>query len=363
MAYSINEDHHRGFMTLLTPGPCPMYPEVRQALREPLIHHRSSEFKSSYQYCKESLRALFKTEGDVLILLSTGSGGLEASLSSYLKPLDKVLVLSSGKFGERWGDILRAKNIQYDLIQKDEGDFFSAQDLPVDVSKKNYKMLCVQACETSTGTKHDIDSLGKSLASLSPETLFCVDGITAVGAYPVSQKGSKIDILVSGSQKALALPAGMSFVGLSPRAIDQLNPQASSDYFNLHAELQSQKKNQTRYSGSSHLILALKAALGLYEQKGESYYFNQVLSLNQMMAEALKSKSLKNFSKNPSPSLTAFEIPDQKAEELKTKLEKKKYLLASGQGVLKNKILRVGHMGNIETNIFKKFISTFKELI
>ncbi len=352
---------------LMTPGPVKMPQNVYESFSQSMIHHRTSQFKSEFKEVLEKLKFVFQTEQPVQILTATGSGAMEAAITNTLSPQDTVVVLSGGKFGERWSKISKAYELNV-LEQKIEwGHAASSSDLKNILAKeKNIKAVMCQACETSTGVLNPIQDLAK-VTKENSNALFIVDGIMGVGALPLPMDKWEIDILVSGSQKAFRIPTGVSFISLSKKAI-QSKGKIPNFYFNLEAEREANKIYQTHFSSAVLHIRALAQVLNDFEKKGLEYHFSYCQNLSNVTLKLGHYLGFESFPQSPSPSVTALKVPEHLDGNLiKTKLENEHNLsIGGGQDHLKGKILRIGHIGDIKKNnlwdVFERLSIVLNEL-
>ena len=334
---------------LLTPGPVQMPPEILRALGQNMIHHRTPEFEDVLKRCLKNLKAVFQTQQPVLILPSTGSGGMEAALVNLFSPGDELLSIVSGKFGERWSEMAQAFGLNVTTLNVPWGE---AVD-PIQVRKHleqnpRIRGVMTQACETSTATLHPV----KELAEITRESgaLLLVDGITALGAMDLPMDLWGIDVLVAGSQKAFMLPTGLAFIALSERAWERsVAARCPRFYFDLARERKANESTQTYFSSSVTLIRALDVALNLMLKEGLSSYVRKYTRLAEALRAGGEALGLKIYSKAPSPSVTAFLVPDGlDSEKLRLHLERSyRITVMGGQDQLKGKILRVGTLGYV----------------
>ncbi len=334
---------------LLAPGPVQLHPEVQKILSLPMIHHRTPEFDTILKSVLTNLKFLFQTKNSVFMHSCTGSGGMESLLINVLSPNDKVLAIVSGKFGERWADMAEAFGAHVHRLNVEWGHDVHPNDVADFLTKNpDTDIVMTQACETSTATAHNISELGKIISQT--QALFLVDGITALGAYPLPMDDYFIDGLVAGSQKAVMLPTGMSFVSFSEKAWQKIpNARCPKFYFDIQKENAANKKGETLFSSNVPLIRALDFILSRIKELGLEKHYAQLrrrADYSRAMAAELK---LTLFSKSPSDSVTAMNLPAHiDGVKLREHLEKKYLLtLMGGQDQLKGQILRMGHMGYI----------------
>ncbi len=339
--------------SLLAPGPVNLHPKVRQTLSLPMIHHRTPEFDKILARVLLGLKKIFQTEQPVYMHSSTGSGGMESLLVNILSPGDKIIAIVSGKFGERWAQMAEAFGAQVITHNVPWGEAVQTQDIHTLLKQHpgTRAVLC-QACETSTGVVHPIQELANLIAPL-PQTLFLVDAITALGAFPLPMDLWKIDGLVAGSQKALMLPTGLSFVSFSKKA-EAFFDQATTPryYFDIRREKKANSSGETFFSSSVTLVRALDVVLSLIEAQGLPQLFHTI----HRRAEAIRLFSQKLgfslYAKAPSDSVTALLVPaGTDGQKIRLYLEEKfNITIMGGQDQAKGKIIRIGHMGYIHDN-------------
>ena len=343
---------------LLTPGPVPIPASALKKLSQPMIHHRSREFTDLFKKTKRLLKKIFQTEQEVLVLNSSGTGAMSAALLNTLSPGNTVLVLSAGKFGERWEEIAKAYGLKVIKLNAPYGKTFSIEKVKTLLNKNpQIKAVLVQACETSTGVLHPIEKLAL-LTQKKTTTLFIVDAISALGAVSLPMDKWGIDIMIGGSQKSFCLPAGMSFIAFSQKAW-QFNKKARLPvyYFDLNREKTAQSKGQTAFSANVSLIRALYSFLSpLKKKEGLNKMIKRSEKLSKITLEFCKKSGLNVFADPPSPSVTSIALPKHiDGTKLKKLIEKKyKVVLGGGQGRLKGRIIRVGHLGAISVASLKK---------
>ncbi len=338
---------------LLAPGPTPVPPEVLLAMARPMIHHRAPEFDKLFAQVRADLRWLFQTDNDVLILASSGTGGMEGAVSNFLSPGDKALCINGGKFGERWTKLCKTFGAQVVEIKVEWGRAVDPQQV-ADALKKDpaIKAVYVQASETSTGVAHDVRAIGEIVKQYDG-TILVVDAITALGVFDIKTDAWGLDIVVTGSQKALMLPPGLAFASISEKAW-RLAEKAKngSFYFNFKRERENQQKNQTAYTPAVSLIIGLQEVLTMLKAQGLEMIFARHATLARAMREGVKAVGLSLFPKeSPSDALTAISAPDGIDGQAVYKNLRVQYGItaAGGQDHLKGKIFRVSHMGYMDT--------------
>lgn len=342
---------HNDDYSLLAPGPVNLHPEVRKVLALPMIHHRTPEFDQILKRVLSGVKNIFQTENDVFLLTATGSGGMEALLVNTLSPGDKVIAIVSGKFGERWADMAKTFGAEVIILDVPWGNAVNVLDVE-NLLKKNpdtRAVLC-QACETSTAVAHPIENLGRLIENYA-QTLFLVDGITALGAYPLPIDEWSIDGIVAGSQKAFMLPTGMAFISFSKKAWSYVEKaQCPRYYFDVRKEKKANAAGETFYSSNVALIRALDVVIKLLQEQGLNSLFHAI----HRRAEFTRHFGLKLgftlYAKSPSDSVTALQVPAQmNGQKIRLHLEQVHNItIMGGQDQAKGRIIRIGHMGYIQ---------------
>lgn len=338
---------------LLAPGPTPIPPEVLLAMATPILHHRAPEFEKLFGSAREDLKWLFQTKNDVLVLASTGTGGMEASVTNILSPDDKALVVNGGKFGERWIKICQAYGVKAEEIKVEWGR--AVDPAQIETALKNdpsIKAVYIQASETSTGVAYDTRSVAEIVRRYD-NTILVVDAITALGVFDLRTDEWGLDIVVAGSQKALMLPPGLAFVSLSEKAW-RLAEKAKNQrfYFNLKKERENQLKNQTAYTASVSLIIGLKEVLRILKEDGLEKVFSRHRLLADATRKSMIAMGLSLFPReSPSDAVSAINAPEGIDGQAIYKTLREKYgvTAAGGQDHLKGKIFRIAHMGYADT--------------
>lgn len=338
---------------LLAPGPTPVPAEALLAMAMPIIHHRSPDFLPVLDTAKKGLQWLYQTKNDVLILCSTGTGGMVGTVNNFFSPGDKALVVNAGNFGERWTKICNAYRLEVNEIKLPWGEAVNPADVESALKKDPaIKGVFVQASETSTGVYHDIESLA-AIVKKYDNTLLIVDAISALAAHDLKMDAWGIDVMVGGSQKGLMLPPGLAFVGISEKAWKFAESAKSPNfYFNFKKERESLSKNQTNFTSPVTLIIGLNECLKLLQKEGLEEAFERHAILAKASREAFKSIGLELFSRQShSNSVTAVKSPDGlDGQEIYKNLRVKYGITAAGgQGQAKGKIFRIAHLGYADT--------------
>jgi len=332
---------------LLSPGPTPIPNEVALAMAETMIHHRTPQFNKVFDEAREGLKKLFGTKNDVLMLASSGTGAMEASVANLFSPGDKVLVINGGKFGERWLNISNAFGLNPIEIKVEWGQAVRVADVEKQLrANPDIQGVMIQASETSTTVLHPIKEIAK-LTQNGP--LFLVDGVTAVGVVSLPLDEWGIDVLVTGSQKALMLPPGLGFIALSDRAWEKTKKaKLPRFYFDLNLERKNQQKGSGAFTPAVSLIFGVRASLQMMQREGLQNVYARHDRLCRATRAAAKAMGLKLLAPDsPSPAATGIFLPggidaDAVLEYLRDKMN---ITLAEGQDQLKGKAIRIAHIG------------------
>ncbi|RZP16530.1 MAG: alanine--glyoxylate aminotransferase family protein [Candidatus Dadabacteria bacterium] len=337
---------------VLTPGPVPVPEFVMLEMAKPIIHHRTEEFEEIFYKATQGLKKVFMTEEEVLILASSGTGAMDAAICNTLSKGDTALVVNGGKFGERWLKICKAYGVNTIEIKVEWGKAVSPKVIE-DALKENksIKAILIQASETSTGVEHPIEDIAK-LTKSRDDIILIVDGITAVGAFPVEFDKWGIDILIGGSQKAFMMPPGLAFIVLSKKAWDFNN---KSDLPKFYLDLSQAHKNSLKktspWTPAVTLVIGLNAVLEYFEKLGLEKLFERHSILSEATTKGFEAMGLENFAKGcTSTALSVIKSPEGIDAGLIIKGLKKKYgmIVAGGQDQAKGKIFRITHMGYVD---------------
>lgn len=330
----------------MAPGPSQIPEDVLLEMAKPIIHHRTKEFEAVLEKVRKQLKEVFQTKNEVVLHSSVGSGSMESAVVNFFSEKDKVIVVRSGKFGERWSE--QAKEFGLEVIDLDVewGKAVQVSDVKKILDKeKNIKGVFTQICETSTGTQHDVKALGE-LVKKYPQTLLLVDGITAVGVSDIKTDAWGLDVVITGSQKAFMLPPGLSMISVSSKAIEFVQKaDLPKYYFNIMEELKMLKKNQTHFTPAISLIQGLSKALDLMLEEGVQNVFERHAKLAAATQAGVKALGLKLFSESPSNSITAVVSPVDGEKVVEHMFKKYGFTIIGGQEHVKGKIFRLGHMG------------------
>jgi aspartate aminotransferase-like enzyme len=352
---------------LFSPGPTMLPPEVLLKMAEPIMHHREPEFEKIVAEIREGLKYLFQTKNEVLVFSSSGTGAMEGAVSNLLSKGDKAVVVRGGKFGERWGDICKAYGIEFIPVDVEWGRAVEPGKIEQILrSNPSIRAIYTQASETSTGVKHPVKEIAEIVKKYE-DTVIVVDAITGIGVFDIPTDAWGLDVVVSGSQKALMLPPGLAFAALSDKAWKLVE---KSDfpkyYFDFKKELKSTKKNQSSYTPAISLFVGLRETLNMIRKEGLEAVFGRHEKLAAATRAAVKALGLELYAPDsPSNALTAVKIPagidGLKLQDLF--FERFGITVAEGQDRAKGKIIRIAHLGYYDRLDMVMVISALEMLL
>lgn len=332
---------------LFTPGPTPVPPEVLTAASQPIVHHRGPDFRPVYERVLARLKDVFRTQGDVLLFASSGTGAFESAIANLVSPGDRVVAVSAGSFGERWSEMARAYGADVVDLRYEWGETPSAEDLARALRDAGgAKAAFFVHSETSTGVVADVQAL--AAAAREAGALAVVDAVSSLGAVPLETDAWGLDVVVTGSQKALMAPPGLGMTVASDAAY-AARGSAPRFYFDWERTRKAQAAFDAAFTPAVSLVVALDCALGMLLDGGLDDAFDRHARLGRATREGLKAMGLELFSPDDDRSavVTAARVPDGiDGDELLLHLrDRHGVTLAPGQGPLKGKVFRIGHIG------------------
>ncbi|MFY9681422.1 MAG: alanine--glyoxylate aminotransferase family protein [Candidatus Sulfotelmatobacter sp.] len=339
---------------LFTPGPTPLLPAAQTAMASFTAHHRTADFRALFQRVLADMKEFIGTQNDVLVLACSGTGAMEASVSNLTSPGDKVLVLTAGKFGERWTGLTKAFGCSVDVLSAPYGETFSLDEIQAKLTS-DVRAVFVQATESSTGARHDIEGIAKIVRAQGDDTLLVVDAITGLGTTHLDVDGWGVDVIIGGSQKALMIPPGLAYCAVSERAWRRMETTTSPRfYFDLRKERKAAAKGESAYTPPTSLFAALGAALEFIRGMGngdlakgrEELVDNAELSA-AMTRAGVQALGLKLYATSPASALTAVRSPEgiDSGKIIKEFRESFDAVVANGQGEMKGQLFRIAHIG------------------
>lgn len=341
---------------LFTPGPTPLLPAAQTAMASYVMHHRTADFRALYSRVLSDMKEFIGTRNDVLVLAASGTGVMEGAVSNLTSPGDRVLVLTAGKFGERWRDLAKAFGCEVELVSAPYGETFSMEEIQRKLTPPT-RAVYVQATESSTGARHDIEAIARLVRNSGHDTLLVVDAITGLGTTHLDVDGWGVDVIIGGSQKALMIPPGLAYCAISEQAWKRMESARSPRfYFDFRKERKAAAKGESAYTPATSLFAALGAALDFIRQMGAGDLVagREALVGNAELAAAMtragvQALGLKLFAPSaPASALTAVHSPAGLDSGVLIKEFRDRFsaVVANGQGdQMKGKLFRIAHIG------------------
>jgi aspartate aminotransferase-like enzyme len=335
---------------LMAPGPTTVPPQVLLAMAKPIIHHRTPEYEALFADVRAKLKRLVQTTQETILFAASGTGGMETAVTNTLSAGDKALVVRAGKFGDRWVEICKAYGVQVVDLQAPFGETVTP-DRVAEALRKDREIRAVfcQHSETSTGVLHDVR--GYAEATRKSDAVLVVDAVSSLGVADLAMDAWGVDLVVAGSQKGLMLPPGLAFCTLSDKAWAAVKRSTLPKYyFNLAAELKVVEKNEVRFTPAVSIVVGLREALTMLEAEGIQNVFKRHERLARACRAGVEALGLELFAKAaPSPAITSVLPPKGIDSEavLAAYAKSHNITIAGGQGEMKGKIFRLGHMGYV----------------
>ncbi|MDX6488854.1 MAG: hypothetical protein QOK13_1469 [Gaiellaceae bacterium] len=332
---------------LFTPGPTPVPPEVLAALAQPIVHHRGPDFRIVYERCLARLKDVFRTEREVMLFTASGTGAFESAIANLVSPGDRVVAVTAGAFGERWVAMGEAFGADVVPLRYEWGETPSPDDLASTLAEADgAKAVFLVHSETSTGVVADV----QALAAVAREAgaLSVVDAVSSLGAVPLETDEWELDVVATGSQKALMCPPGLAMTAVSEGAFAAQGT-GPRFYYDWNRTLKAQAAFDAAFTPAVSLVAALDVALGLILDGGLDSAFERHVRLGRACREGIKAMGLELFSPDEDRAavVTAIRVPEgvDGLELLLLLRDRHGVTLAPGQGALKGKIFRIGHIG------------------
>ncbi|HPC81660.1 MAG TPA: alanine--glyoxylate aminotransferase family protein [Methanofastidiosum sp.] len=341
----MNED-----FLLMIPGPIPVHPRIFRAMSMKIMPHRGEEFNKLFMEQSERMKKIFKTKNDVFLMAGSGTAAMDAAIANIIQPGDKVLCITSGKFGERFRDIVKAYKGTVVELKYEWGSSINIEDVKKALEKDpSIKAVTMVHNETSTGVRNPVAEIGKIVRST--KALLVVDTISSLVGDNIEVDNWGIDLCASGSQKCIGLPPGMCFISVSQRAWDVIEKTDGTCYY-LNLKKYKNNKYKAPYTQPVSMTYGLKEALDIIDEYGLENWIKKHEKLAKATREAAKTLGLKLFPQDEttcSNTVTSIKVPEgiDGQELVKLMRENHDIIIAGGQDHLKGKIIRIGHMGSI----------------
>jgi serine---pyruvate transaminase len=336
---------------LMTAGPTPLPPAVSQVMAQPMLYHRAPAFVEVYARVLERLKLVFQTRNEVLVFAASGTGGMESAVANLVRPGEPALVASCGKFGERWAELCEAYGAA--VVHHEAG--WGSRVEPADLDRllaelQGTGVVFTTHSETSTGVVNDVRELTE--VAHRHGALIAVDAVSSLGAIPLPQDEWGVDVVVSGSQKALMSPPGLGFASPNAAALERAAAEPGRRYyFDWQRSVDGQRSDppDSPFTPAVGLVQALDVALGLIEEEGLDQVYRRHRLLGRATRAAVKALELELFGPEDENSnvVTAIALPEGIDGAQVPKLMRDRYgvTIAGGQGKLKGKIARIAHCG------------------
>ena len=334
---------------LFTPGPTPLLLEAQLRALTMTLHHRTDAFRTLMRETLDNLKYYFNTRNDVILFASSGTGAMEGAISNLLSPGDRVLIGTAGKFGERWVQLAKAYGIESVVVEAPYG-----HAVPISEMKKHletggpFRAVFIQATESSTGVRNDVEALGKIVSAL-PECCLVVDAITGLGTTELHPDEWGIDIMIGGSQKATMIPPGLAFASVSEKAWKVIEKaKLPRYYFDYAKERKSLSKGESSYTPATSLVVSLHAALNYIKELGLKNLIGNASLLAAATREAATALDLTHFAvSSPANAVTAINAPAgiESTKVVKEMRSRFGVILTDGQGTMKGHMFRLAHLG------------------
>lgn len=354
---------------LYTPGPVDVPREYLREMSSELVYHREASFADLQHEVVKGLRRLLMTEGQVYLVTASGTGGMETAVSNLVAPGDKAVVVVTGKFGERWREIVIRFGGYVDELARPFGESIPPEELERRL-RTNDAARCVftTLTETSTGALSDIKAFGDICHRLN--RILVVDAVAGLGADELRMDAWHVDVVVGGSQKGFAVPPGLSVVGLSDKAWERVEKCRSTRYyFDLRQYRKYAEKGQTPWTPAISIYYALDLSLRRMLRRGMAAWWKDHASIAEMLRRQVRLAGLEIFPQQPSNALTVIKMPEGIDATRVIDILKRRYkvLLANGQAEMRGKVIRIGHMGPVVksdmSRVFGLFLRAYREVV
>lgn len=350
---------------LLTPGPTNIPKRYLEIFAKDIIHHRTPEFRNIMKENNDNLKKVFKTNNDVAILTSSGTGAMETAIVNFFSTGDKVIAINTGYFGERFKKIAEIYGLDVIALDYEFGKSYKLDDVQKILdNNSDIKGILVTHSETSVGILNDIKSLGE--LTKNKDTLLIVDTISGLVANEFEFDNWNVDVAIAGSQKAFLIPPGLSFVAISDKAKKAMEKSnLPKYYFDLKQyDKYFTEMYETPYTPAIALILALHQSLKDLLKNGVEYTTKQKYELRKYIeekAKALDFKLLVENEKNRTNTLISVYKENVEIKKIIAELEKRGYTVTGGKGKFGNSLMRIGILGEITKEQIDKFFIVLEE--
>jgi len=333
---------------LMAPGPTPVPSQVLLAMAQPMLHHRTPEYEALFVEVRAGLKRLFQTAQDVLPFACSGTGVMEAAIANTLSAGDEVVLVRAGKFADRFAEICDAWGVRHVDLTAPFGETVAPERVAEALrARPHVKAVLTQHSESSTGVLHDVR--GFAAATRGTDAILIVDAVSSLGIADLQMDAWGVDVVLSGSQKGLMLPPGLAFVALSDKAWGKTRTSTLPKYyFDLAAERKTVARNEAHFTPAVSIVIGLREVIRMIEAEGLQNVFRRHDRLARATRAGVEALGLTLFARaTPTPSLTAVSAPAGiDAETIVAAFSASHNItIAGGQGEMKGKLFRLGHMG------------------
>ena len=348
---------------LLTPGPTPLLPSAVRAMGAADLHHRTAEFRAAYSGVISDLHYFMGTDNGIALFASSGSGAMEAAVSNLFSPGDKVIACAAGKFGERWVQMAQAFKLETVVLSKPYGESVLPEELEAMLRRHpDVQGVLVQATESSTGISHDVQAMGRMVATT--DAILVVDAITGLGSSILEIDEWALDVVIGGSQKSLMIPPGLAYCSVSEKAFRRAETATNPNfYFNLRKHVEAGPKGDSPWTPASSLLLGMAEVLRYIRELGRDQLIRNAQLLARATRESAQALGLELFARNaiPAGAVTAIRAPDglDSGQIVRAYKDRFEAVIANGQGSMKGQIFRFAHLGYFD---FHDLFATIAEL-
>ena len=352
---------------LRIPGPTSLPPSVREAGGRQMINHRGPEFAAMLGRIQDGMKPYFGTSGDIAIVSSAGTGGLEAAVVNVLSPGDRVLGVSIGSFGDRFAKIAETYGANVDRVNAEWGYAADPAELQERLPAADYRAVLLTHNETSTGVMNPIPALAAAIRATAPDTLILVDSVSGLGAVPFEMDAWGCDLVVTGSQKAWMSAPGLAMIAASERGWAAMETaRMPRFYFDLRKHRASARNGETPWTPAIAVVYQVDEGLRLMAAEGAEGIFARHEACAAATQAGLEALGFVLFADpaHRSKTVTAAHIPeglDWKA--FNSEVKRRGVVVAGGQGKLAGKIFRVGHLGSVIIDEILGTIATLEEAL
>lgn len=350
---------------LMVLGPTEIEEDILKLGAEPQVYMRTSDYSEKLERIFKNLQYVFQTKNPVVFFASSGTGAMEAAVTNVLSKGDKVLYINGGSFGDRWGKICRLHQVETFEIKVDFGDSVNPELVRYELDKHpEIKAVFATLDETSSGALTDIKSIGEIVKNY-PDTIFVVDCVSALIVEPMQTDDWFVDVAVSSSQKAMAIPPGLGFMSISDKALKFAEKSdLRTFYFDIFDHISNWKRNQTPFTPAVSLLNQLDRRLSKIKEEGLESYRKRYYHLTNLIRDGLKELGFEVLAKNPANCVTGILTDKYDASEI-VRIMREKYNIeiAPSGGDLKTKLFRVGNFGAVTEKDIERFLSAMKETL